>query len=120
MKNSPFSSTRFLSALLCAGSLIALLPVPCAKASTYSWSGAVSGTIAAAANWGGTAPGAFDTGSWNSATYTNAPSVIANMTLGEMLFDSGNTGGVTFGSGATTLTLTGSGTDLGVGINLIN
>ena len=67
------------------------------------------------ANWGGTVPTATDVARWNAATYTTAPTANANMSIGELWFASGNTGGVTFGAGTGTLTLNGVS---GVGIQM--
>jgi autotransporter-associated beta strand protein len=71
------------------------------------------------ANWGGTTPTGTDTARWNAASYTNAPSANANMPIGQLLFDAGNTAGVTFGTGANTLTLNGLGSPL-VGIDMVS
>ena len=74
-----------------------------------TWSGATSGNMSGTpANWGGTVPTATDIAQWNTATYNNAPSANVDMSIGQLLFDAGNTGGVTFGAGASTLTLTGN------------
>ncbi len=93
------------------GSLLATTLVltlsPAAHALTYDWSGATSVNMSGTtANWGGTTPGAADTARWNAATYTNAPTVNADMTIGQLLFDAGNTSALTFG-GTFTLTLNG-------------
>ncbi len=96
--------------------LATLLLGPAVQANTYDWSGATSGNMSGTpANWGGTAPTGTDVARWNAATYTNAPTANANMSIGELLFDAGNTSGVTFGAGALTLTLNGIS---GVGIQL--
>ena len=79
-----------------------------ATAPAYDWSGASSVNMSGTpANWGGTVPTTTNYARWNAATYVNAPSANANMTIGQLLFDAGNTGGVTFGAGAATLTLNG-------------
>ena len=88
-----------------------------AQALTYDWSGATSGNIGTPAAWGGTTPTGTDIARWNATTYTNAPTVNANITFGQLLFDAGNTNGVTFGTGTSTLTLNGIS---GVGIQLNN
>ncbi|MCU0785173.1 MAG: M60 family metallopeptidase, partial [Verrucomicrobia bacterium] len=77
-------------------------------APAFDWSGATSANMSGTpANWGGTVPTATDIARWNAATYVNAPTANANLTLGQLLFDAGNTSGVTFGPGAATLTLNG-------------
>jgi hypothetical protein len=68
-----------------------------------------------AANWGGIDPTGTDVARFNASLYTNAPTVNANLTVGELLFDAGNTAGVTFGAGSSTLTLDGA---AGVGLQL--
>ena len=81
-----------------------------------TWSGATSGNMSGTpANWGGTIPTALDIAQWNASNYTNAPTANADMTIGQLLFDAGNTGGVTFGAGVSTLTLYGI---AGVGIQM--
>jgi len=94
--------------------LALLAAQPSIDAATYDWSGATSGNMSGtAANWGGTIPTGTDTASWNAASYTNAPTANANLTIGQLLFDAGNTGNLTFGSGNSTLTLNGiSGTGI--------
>jgi len=76
---------------------------------TYDWTGTTNGNLSGTTtNYSpnGT-PGSSDVIRWNAASYTTAPTANANMGIGELLFDSGNTGGVTFGTGALTLTLSG-------------
>jgi hypothetical protein len=105
--------SRLYVALLVAGLAV---PVPAGWAATFAWSGATNGNMSGtAANWGGTVPGGTDVGRFNSASYTNAPTANADQTMGELLFDTSNTGGVTFGAGAFTLTLNGVS---GVGLQL--
>jgi len=89
------------------------------QAATVTWSGSTSANISGVGtNWiGGAAPGSGDIAEWNSATYTNSPNANANITIGELWFASGNTGGVTFGTGANTITLNGvltSGSNIGI------
>ena len=97
-------------------SVVALLGLGAAQATTYSWTGTTNGNMSGTtANWGGTVPTAADIAQWNSASYTNAPTVNADMTLGELFFTALNTGGTTFGSGTSILTLNGVG---GIGIQL--
>ncbi len=104
---------RLFAALVVAGLGFA---VPSARATTFDWSGATSGNMSGTtANWGGTVPTGTDVARFNSSLYTNAPTANANLTLGELLFDAGNTAGVTFGSGSSTLTLNGI---AGVGLQL--
>ncbi len=78
---------------------------------TYSWNGTVDGNLTGTAdNWTPAPGGAFlstDTLQWNLATYTNAPTANADFVIGRMLFDAGNTNGVTFGAGTGLLTLSG-------------
>ena len=84
---------------------------------TYDWTGATSGNLSGTTtNYSPNgAPGATDIIRWNAASYTTAPTANANLTIGQLLFDAGNTGSLTFGSGANTLTLNGVS---GVGIQL--
>lgn len=110
-----------ISALLAAMTAASAAFVPLHFAlgqSTYDWSGTTNGNISGtAANWGGTIPTPADIARWNAATYTNSPSANANITFGELLFDAGNTGGLTFGGGTFTITLNGV---AGVGIQVNN
>lgn len=77
-----------------------------AQAAVYDWSGTASGDMSGTpANWGGTVPGAGDIARWNAASYTNAPTANAPLTIGQLLFDAGNTGGVLFDAGSGALTL---------------
>jgi hypothetical protein len=81
-----------------------------------NWLGTTNGNMSGTGtNWsGGTVPTATDIARWNAATYTTAPTANATMTLSQLLFGSSN-GGVTFGSGSSTLTLNASS---GTGIQL--
>jgi len=68
-----------------------------------------------AGNWSsGTVPTATDVARWNAATYTRTPTAGV-MTIGELLFGSGNTNGVTFNTGGSVITLNGIS---GVGIQV--
>ena len=103
------------TAVLFAALVAAGLATP-ANAATMDWTGTTSGNMSGTpANWGGTIPTGTDVAHFNASLYTNAPTANANLTLGELLFDAGNTAGVTFGTGALTLTLNGV---AGVGIQL--
>lgn len=86
-----------------------------AQAGTNYWSGASSVNMSGTpANWGGTVPGASDVAAWDAATYANAPTANADMTLGKLWFTANNANGVTIG-GTRTLTLNGV---AGVGIQI--
>jgi autotransporter-associated beta strand protein len=79
-----------------------------AQGTTYYWSGATNANMSGTAgNWGGTVPGASDIAAWDATAYTNPPTANAAMTLGQLWFTANNTVGVTFGTGANTLTLNG-------------
>ncbi|MEY3898815.1 MAG: hypothetical protein RLZZ214_4337, partial [Verrucomicrobiota bacterium] len=117
-KPNPFivSTAKFVAFTVFAAT--AFLTHQSAYADTYDWSGNTSGNLSGTAdNWGGTVPTGTDVARWNAATYTNAPTANANMVIGELLFDAGNTAGVTFGAGVSTLTLNGIS---GTGIQLNN
>jgi fibronectin-binding autotransporter adhesin len=94
-----------------------LLLAGIAPAAIYDWSGVTNGNMNNAANWGGTVPGSNDVARWNAASYGNAPTANVDMKIGELLFEAGNTAGVTFGAGIFTLTLSGN---PGAGIQLNN
>jgi hypothetical protein len=87
-----------------------------AQAITYDWVGMTNGNLTdTAENWNPAAvPTSTDVAQWSAASYTNAPTANANTNFGELYFTGGN-GGVTFGAGASTLTLSGIS---GVGIQL--
>jgi len=116
MKNTaPTLLSSIRSKILPGLASVALLAtLPSAHADTYDWSGATNGNMTGTpANWGGTVPTGADIARWNAATYTTPPTANGNMTIGQLLFDAGNTNGVTFGTGASTLTLNGiSGTGI--------
>jgi fibronectin-binding autotransporter adhesin len=89
---------------------------PMASGLTTEWIGTTSGNMSGTAtNWDSGVPTSSDIARWSAASYTTAPSANANMTIGQLLFDAGNTNGVTFGAGTSTLTLNGIS---GVGIQL--
>ena len=80
------------------------------QAATNYWSGATSGNMSGTPNnWSGSLadPGSADIAAWDAATYVNAPTANASMTLGALWFTANNTAGVTFGGGTGTLTLNG-------------
>lgn len=93
---------------------ILLIPFYLQGQSTYDWTGATSADLTVSGNWGtGTVPTGADIAQWNAASYTTAPNALSNLTIGQMLFGGSNTAGVTFGSGASTITLNGvSGTGI--------
>ena len=81
--------------------------------------------MSVALNWSpsGAVPGSGDIAWWNAASYANAPTANSSMGIGQLLFDTGNTNGVTFGSGSGTLTLygiSGVGMQLNNGSGLVN
>jgi len=113
--NTPSVPTPAHRALIALASTV-LLGTHIASAATIEWTGTTSANMSGAlTNWGGTTPTATDIARWNAATYTNSPSANGNLTIGQLLFDAGNTAGVTFGAGTSTLTLNGVS---GVGIQL--
>lgn len=120
MNPSPRSRYRLLlRACLAALPVSVIFPLAqTARAQTiYDWTGATSGSITGiTTNYSpnGT-PGATDIIRFNAASYTTAPTANSSKTVGELLFDSGNTGSLTFGSGTSTLTLNGIS---GIGIQL--
>ena len=103
---------RFFSFIL----FLALLAVP-AQATQYDWTGATNGNITDTTNWS-SAPGFISTDvlRWNSASYGNATTANGSISVGELLFDAGNTGGITFGAGTGTLTLAGV-SGIGIQVN---
>ena len=110
--HTPKPSRKTPTAVLLAALVAAGLAAP-ANAANLNWSGATNGNMSGtAANWGGSVPGSADTAIWNTASYTNAPTLNANQTIGSLLFDAGNTAGVTFGASAFTLSLNSSTTGI--------
>ena len=117
----PFPLRRELRALALVATALATLVFPLAqsaRATTFSWTGATNGNMSGVTtNYSpnGT-PGSGDVISWNAASYTTAPSANVSGTIGELLFDSGNTGGVTFSGSTGTLTLAGV-SNIGIQLN---
>jgi len=110
---------RRLAAVMLVGGLS--LWASLADADTFGWTGTTNGNMSGdATNWGSLGiPGSGDVAWWNTATYTNAPTASAAMDLGKMLFDT-SSGSLTFGSGASTLTLHGISdgtTNIGIQLN---
>jgi autotransporter-associated beta strand protein len=111
IQNSPVRSLTLRLA-------IAGLIVPVAThAVTYEWTGATNNNLSGtSANWSPSLSslGTGDVLRWNASAYTGtAPTANAAITFGELLFDAGNTNGITFGAGANALTLNGvSGTGI--------
>ena len=104
--------------------LLAIVSSEPALAATYDWTGATSGNLTGTTgNWNpATVPGTNDIARWNSSSYTSAPNATATWnSVGQFLFDSGNTNGVTFGSGNQVITLSANATgSTGIGIQLNN
>ena len=100
----------FLFKSLIAATLLVGLSVT--HATTYDWFGATNADFSGTTtNWSlGAIPGINDIARWNAAIYTNAPTANANWTVGELLFDAGNTSGVSFDVGVATITLSGNAT----------
>jgi autotransporter-associated beta strand protein len=102
----------------------ALLAAPAAFATTYDWVAAAgSGNLTGnATNWSPAPSGNLtttDIAQWGNVTYTVAPTANANWTVGELHFAGIQTGGVTFGSGANTITLSANATgSTGIGIQM--
>jgi autotransporter-associated beta strand protein len=91
-----------------------LLSVPAAQAAfTSNFTGANANMTLSGA-WDNGVPASADTARWANATYTSSANVTANQAIGKLLFAS-TTGNVTFGTGASTLTLNGVG---GIGIQV--
>ena len=101
------------SCLLLAGIALAMVlaaAIP-AMATTYDWltSGVDVNMSGTAGNWNpATVPTQTDIARWSAASYTYGPQVNANQSIGQLLFDSGNTGSVTI-DGTSTLTVYGIG-----------
>jgi len=98
-------------------SVALLATLPSAHADTYDWTGTTNNNLSGTStNWSPSLTSLLtnDILRWNSASYTGAsPTANADMSFGQLLFDVGNTNGVTFGTGASTLTLNGiSGTGI--------
>ena len=116
MKTSPAINTRtrlrgrlFLSAIVAAAMS--------AQAGTYTWNSAGT-AFGTAGNWTPNATfTSADLFTFGNATYVNSPTVSADQSIGELQFTANNTGGITFGGGTNTLTLSGIG---GVGIQIDN
>ncbi len=109
----------FLFKSLIAATLLVGLSVT--HATTYDWFGATNADFSGTTtNWSlGAIPGINDIARWNAAIYTNAPTANANWTVGELLFDAGNTSGVSFDVGVATITLSGNATgSTGIGIQM--
>lgn len=116
MNPTPRSIYRAAALPVSLLSLIAL-SAQSASADTYDWTGATSANLSGVAtNYApnGT-PGSADVIRFNSSSYTTAPNLNSGMAIGQLLFDAGNTNGVSFGANTNTLTLSGVG---GVGIQL--
>lgn len=77
-------TTRFN--LFAAGVIAVTLATPTARAATRTWSNAAGGDFNTAANWGGTAPVAADTGVFNSALAGNV-TLAANAAPTNLSFD---------------------------------
>ena len=95
--------TKLRSTFTILSALALLAGVPTADATNYTWSGSSNVNISKNTNWNPslTAFSSSDLAIWDSATYTNSPWVNVNISIGELLFGSNNTGGVTFGSDGT-------------------
>ena len=112
-----------VSSIIAALGLISLLSVMPAQAATYDWTGTTSTALTNPLNWStGVAPTSIDIARWNAASYSNRPSapVATTMTIGQFLFDSGNTAGVSFLTGSGTNILNGissGGTNIGIQMN---
>ncbi|MEO5714449.1 MAG: autotransporter-associated beta strand repeat-containing protein [Luteolibacter sp.] len=118
-KPNPFISSPVSCLAFVVLSVAGLLAPDSAKADTYDWVGTTNGNLSGTpANWNPntSVPGSADVARWNAATYTTAPTTNANMAIGELLFDANNTAGVTFGTGALTLTLNGI-SNVGIQLN---
>jgi len=81
--------------------ILALALVPTANAADGTWTGGTSATWATTSNWlNGISPGTTDTAIFNSASYLFSPSATSNLNLGNLLFNSGNTGALTITTSA--------------------
>jgi len=106
MKPTASNRSNCLSkAFLFPISLAIFAAMPIAQAASDTWIGATSGNWTVSTNWsGGTAPGGNTTNSdvatFNSATYAFQPTATGNVFLGGLVFDSGNSGGITITTGA--------------------
>ena len=97
IKHSRFS---FLSLAAYVVALVHFL-VPTANAANIVWTGSTSVTWGTGSNWlNGNVPGTGDTAVFNSASYPFSPTAGDNTFVGGLLFDAGNTGGVTIATGA--------------------
>ncbi len=84
-----------------------------AAAATRTWNPSGNGNFNDPTNWGGTAPGASDTGSFNAAS-VNGPQLTAPITVGSINFTSTGTGyDLTASSTSNILTLMSTGTTAG-------
>lgn len=120
MSQTPRSNYRsLLRACMAAMSGTLVLPLAqVVRADTYDWTGATSTSLSGVAgNYSpnGT-PGGSDVIRFNAASYANQPNLnVSAMTLGGLLFDSGNTAGTNFVANTNTITLNGVG---GFGIQM--
>jgi len=78
-----------------------------AQAGNYTWNSAGT-AFGTAGNWTPNATfTSADLFTFGNATYANSPTVSADQSIGELQFTANNTGGITFGGGTNTLTLSG-------------
>ena len=109
-KNSSLPFLRLSTRIHPLGLMLAgmfLLGSLAAQAGTYVWNSA--GTdFGTAANWTPSATfTSADLFQLSNSSYANAPTVSGDLSIGGLHFTAANTGGITFGTGANTLTLSG-------------
>lgn len=96
---------------------IIYLPTEIKAQTTINWAGTTNSDLSGTASnyTGGVAPTSLDTIRLNSSSYVNAPNANADLTVSQLNFASGNTAGVTFGSGTSAITLGGA-----IGLNVVS
>jgi autotransporter-associated beta strand protein len=104
MKSKPIRSSFPGKAFPCAITLSLLAALPAVDAADGTWTGGTSATWATGTNWadgtasGGTAANA-DIATFNSSTYSFAPTAVNNYFVGGLSFGASNTGSLTLTSG---------------------
>jgi autotransporter-associated beta strand protein len=127
MKPTASNRSNCLSkAFLIPISLALFAAMPVAQAANGAWTGTSNVTWATSTNWlGGIVPGGTaansDIATFNSATYTNQPTAGSSYFLGGLVFDSGNSGGITIttGTGLNRLNIGSSGIQMNAGTGAV-